>query len=67
MNHDSNDVDERLTCTPDEWTAILSNTRRQILEPLDRWRDEDRRIAAIFMNLKQQKTPRNASRNPSPG
>jgi hypothetical protein len=47
-------ADEMPSCSIDEWNVILARTARELLSGLDRWRDDDHRIAATFANLKRR-------------
>jgi hypothetical protein len=50
----SNQDGEMPSLTLSEWNVILARTARELLSGLDRWRDDDHRIAAIFANLKRR-------------
>jgi hypothetical protein len=49
------------SCSLDEWEILEASTRKQILERLDRWKNENQRIAAIFANRKRRRTTTIAS------
>jgi hypothetical protein len=49
------DLARATSCSPAEYQALETATRRQILEHLDAWQAEDRRIEGIFADLKRRR------------
>jgi hypothetical protein len=52
--HQAARPDNRQECSPAEFRALELVTRKQILERLDAWRNDDARIEVIFANLKRR-------------
>jgi hypothetical protein len=50
--------DNHQECSLAEYEKLEIGARKQILERLDAWRSEDRRIERIFANLKHRRTSR---------
>ena len=61
MNSSGSNDDEMPSCSIDEWNVILARTARELLSGLDRWKNENQRIEAIFADLKRRRTTTIAS------
>jgi hypothetical protein len=44
-----------------EWNALVAKTSRELLERLDRWKNDDQRIERIFAELKRRPAGNNTS------